>query len=422
MSLYFPLRNNITPKVLSLCFYIHFHLAYFAVWKPYLHTTLRLSNSRSSNAPKNRYVASTKRFPPMPKQHSMIPPDGYEPFLADVKERISAARVKAALAVNKELILLYWHIGTGILAKQAEEGWGSKVVTRLAKDLRREFPDMTGLSRSNLMAMRGFAEAWPDEQIVQQLVGQLPWGHNIRLLEKVKDPEARQWYIKKTVEHGWSRSMLLMQIETNLYQSQRSAVTNYERTLPKPQSDQERQILKSPYSFEFLTISEEAVERELEKALMTHIREFLLELGVGFSFVGSQVRLEIEGDEFFMDLLFYLLTLRCYVVIELKTTDFKPEYAGKMNFYVSAVDDLMRHPDDQPTIGIVLCKSSKKTIAEYALRNVSTPIAVSTHKLPKKLQDSLPTPEQLEMEMEAAVQAISEQAQKIDDPNSVDED
>jgi len=348
----------------------------------------------------------------MPKQPSTIPPDSYDVFFSDLKKRINTARVKAALAVNKELILLYWQIGTQILAKQAEEGWGSKIIAQLAKDLKREFPDMKGFSTRNLKYMRAFAEAWPDEQIVHQLGAQIPWKHNCILLEKIKNPEARQWYIQKTVEHGWSRSILAMQIETDLYQRQGSAVTNFERILPPAQSDLARQMLKDPYSLEFLTISEDVAERELERALVTHIREFLLELGVGFSFVGSQVRLEVEGDEFFMDLLFYHLKLRCYVVIELKTTDFKPEYAGKMNFYVSAVDDLMRHPDDQPTIGIVLCKSSKKTIAEYALRNVSTPIAVSTHKLPKKLQSSLPTPEQLEMEMEAAVNAIEAQSKK----------
>ena len=345
----------------------------------------------------------------------MIPPDSYELFLTDLKKRIRTAQVKAALAVNKELILLYWQIGRDILQRQAVEGWGGKVVTQLAKDLKREFPELRGFSRSNLMYMRTFAEAWPDEQIVHQLGGQIPWKHNCVLLEKVKDSDARRWYIQKTVEHGWSRAVLMMQIETGLYQRQGSAVTNFERTLPKPQSDLARQMLKDPYSFEFLTISEEAAERELEQALMTHIREFLLELGVGFSFVGSQFRLEVEGDEFFIDLLFYHLKLRCYVVIELKTTDFRPEYAGKMNFYVSAVDDLLRHPDDAPTIGIVLCKSSKKTIAEYALRNVSTPIAVSTHKLPKKLQDSLPTPEQLEMELESAMKELEAQKGSVDD-------
>ena len=245
-----------------------------------------------------------------------------------------------------------------------------------------------------------------------QAIAQIPWGHNQSLLNKLDNLEERVWYARKTVESGWSRNVLEIQIETGLYRRQGLAVTNFERMLPKPQSDLAQQMLKDPYSLEFLAVTEDVAERELEQALVTHIREFLLELGVGFSFVGSQVRLEVEGDEFFMDMLFYHLKLRCYVVIELKTTDFKPEYAGKMNFYVSAVDDLMRHPDDQPTIGIVLCKSSKKTIAEYALRNVSTPIAVSTHKLPKKLQDSLPAPEQLEMQMEAAVQAIEARSQK----------
>ena len=348
----------------------------------------------------------------MPKQPSLIPPDSYELFFNDLKKRISSARIKAALAVNQELILLYWQIGTQILAKQAEEGWGSKIIEKISKDLKRTFPDMKGFSPRNLKYMRALAGAYPDQSIVLQAIAQIPWGHNQSLLNKLDSLEERVWYARKTVESGWSRNVLEIQIETGLYRRQGLAVTDFERMLPKPQSDLAQQMLKDPYSLEFLAVSEDVAERELEQALVTHIREFLLELGVGFSFVGSQVRLEVEGDEFFMDMLFYHLKLRCYVVIELKTTDFKPEYAGKMNFYVSAVDDLMRHPDDKPTIGIVLCKSSKKTIAEYALRNVSTPIAVSTHKLPKKLQDSLPTPEQLEMEMEAAVQAIEAQSQK----------
>lgn len=347
--------------------------------------------------------------PAMPKQSSMIPPDSYELFLTNLKERIRTARVKAALAVNKELILLYWHIGTEILQRQEAEGWGSKIVTQLAKDLKREFPEMKGLSRTNLMYMRTFAEAWPDEQIVHQLGGQIPWKHNCVLLEKVKDPDARQWYIRKTVEHGWSRNVLVMQIETDLYKRQGSAVTNFERTLPKPQSDLARQMLKDPYSFEFLTISDEAAERELERGLVERIRDFLLELGTGFSFVGSQYYLNIGGEDFYLDLLFYHLELRCFVIIDLKMGDFKAEYSGKMNLYVSAVDDMLRKEHDNPTIGMVLCKSKNKTIAEYALRNVSTPIAVSTHKLPKKLQDSLPTPEQLEMELEAAVKEIEAQ-------------
>ena len=357
----------------------------------------------------------------MPKQPSMIPPDRYELFFNGLKKRISNARVKAALAVNQELVLLYWQIGKDILERQEAEGWGSKVVTQLSKDLKREFPEMKGFSPRNLKYMRAFAEAWSDEEIVQQLVAQIPWGHNVRILDKVKSHDAMRWYVQKTIENGWSRNVLTMHIETDLYQRQGSAVTNFERTLPKPQSDLARQMLKDPYSFEFLNISEKAAERELEQALMTHIREFLLELGIGFSFVGSQFRLEVSGNEFFIDMLFYHLKLRCYVVIELKTTEFKPEYVGKMNFYVSAVDDLLRHPDDQPTIGIVLCKSKDKVITEYALRNVSTPIGVSTHKLPKQLQDSLPTPEQLEMEMEAAVEAIESQTKQAGDRRSSDD-
>ena len=342
----------------------------------------------------------------------MIPPDDYELFFNDLKKQISNARVKASLAVNKELVLLYWQIGARILAKQNEEGWGSKVIPRLSKDFKREFPDMTGLSTRNLKYMRTFAEAWPDKTIVHQLGALIPWRHNCVLLEKVKDPEARQWYIQKTVEHGWSRNVLTMQIETDLYQRQGGAVTNFERTLPKPQSDLARQMMKDPYSFEFLTISDEAAERELERGLVERIRDFLLELGTGFSFVGSQHYLNIGGEDFYLDLLFYHLELRCFIIIDLKMGDFKAEYSGKMNLYVSAVDDMLRKEHDNPTIGMVLCKSKNKTIAEYALRNVNTPIAVSTHKLPKKLEDSLPTPEQLEIEMEAAVQAIEAKSEQ----------
>ena len=348
----------------------------------------------------------------MPKQPSMIPPDSYDVFFNDLKKRIDTARVKAALAVNQELILLYWQIGTQILEKQKEEGWGHKVIPRLSKDLKRTYPDMTGFSARNLGYMKRFAEAWPDSSILQQLAAKIPWFHNCVLLEKVKDTEARQWYIQKTVENGWSRNVLSMQIETDLYKRQGDAVTNFERTLPKPQSDLARQMMKDPYSFEFLTISEEAAERELERGLVERIKDFLIELGTGFSFVGSQYYLNIGGEDFYLDLLFYHLELRCFIIIDLKMGDFKAEYSGKMNLYVSAVDDMLRKEHDNPTIGMVLCKSKNKAIAEYALRNVNTPIAVSTHKLPKKLQDSLPTPEQLQLEMEAAVQAIEAQSQK----------
>ena len=354
----------------------------------------------------------------MPKQPSLIPSDQYEVFLTDLKERIRTAQVKAALAVNQELILLYWQIGTRILATQEQEGWGNKVIPKLARDLKREFPEMKGFSARNLSYMKRFAKAWPEESILQQLAAKIPWFHNCVLLEKVKDAEARHWYIKKTVENGWSRNVLTMQIETDLYQRQGGAVTNFERTLPKPQSDLARQILKDPYSFQFLTISDKAAERELERGLVAHIRDFLLELGTGFAFVGSQYYLNIGGEDFYLDLLFYHLELRCFVIIDLKMGDFKAEYSGKMNLYVSAVDDMLRKEGDNPTIGMVLCKSKNKTIAEYALRNVNTPIAVSTHRaasireLPKQLQDNLPSPEQLQIEMEAAVQAIEAQSQK----------
>ncbi|NER84537.1 MAG: DUF1016 domain-containing protein [Leptolyngbya sp. SIO1D8] len=335
--------------------------------------------------------------------------DSYIKLLDELKRQIRSAQVKATLAVNRELILLYWQIGQEILTRQQQQGWGSKVVTRLAKDLKREFPDMKGFSRSNLLSMRAFAEAWPEEQIVQQLVGQIPWGHNVRLLEKVKNPQVRLWYIQQTIENGWSRNVLELQIESGLYQRQGVAIDNFERTLPKPQSDLVRSLLKDPYCFDFLTISKDAQERELENALVAHIRDFLLELGVGFSFMGSQYPIEVSNKEYRIDLLFYHTRLRCYVIIDLKMGEFEPAFSGQINFYVSAVDDLLRHPDDQPSIGIVLCKSKDKMVAEYALRNLNTPIAVSTHRLPEDLEAQLPSVEQLEMELETAIQKIEGQ-------------
>lgn len=340
----------------------------------------------------------------MPKSSALFPDDeNYFSLLDGLKKRIRTVQVRAALAVNAELILLYWHIGREILARQQKGGWGGKVIDRLAKDLKREFPDMKGFSPRNLKYMRAFADAYPREQIVQEALAQIPWYHNIALLEKLKDPEQRLWYARKTVENGWSRNILTLQIESGLYQRQGGAITNFERTLPTPQSDLAQQLIKDPYHLDFLSLSDSVQERELESALVKHIRDFLLELGVGFAFVGSQYRLEVAGNEYFIDLLFYHLKLRCYIVIDLKVTEFRPEYTGKMNFYVSAVDDLLRHSDDQPTIGIILCKSKDRTIAEYALRNLDTPIAVSTHQLPKQLKESLPSVEQLEMELETAI-------------------
>lgn len=330
--------------------------------------------------------------------------DGYDVFLTDIKNRIRTAQVKAALAVNQELILLYWHIGREILTRQQQQGWGAKVIDQLSKDLRREFPQVKGFSRTNLLYMRAFAEAYPDLQIVQQLAGQIPWFHNCVLLDKVKDPQHRRWYIEKTIQNGWSRAVLEHQIESRLLERTGTAITNFERTLPKPQSDLAQQLVKDPYNFEFLGIGEEAKERDLEQALLRHMRDFLLELGVGFSFMGNQYHLEVGGEDFYIDLLFYHVRLRCYIVIELKMTEFKPEYSGKMNFYVAVVDDQLRHPQDQPTIGIILCKSRNKTVIEYALRDMNQAIGVSTYHLgeplPEQLQACLPTAEQLQQELE----------------------
>lgn len=328
--------------------------------------------------------------------------EGYDNFLHDLKQRIQTAQVKAALSVNRELILLYWAIGREILACQAAEGWGTKVIERLAKDLRREFPDMKGLSRTNLLYMRAFAEAYPDEAIVQQLVGQIPWGHNIRILDMVKEPETRLWYIQQTITNGWSRNILGMQIESRLHERQGGAITNFAKSLPKPQSDLAQQLLKDPYNFDFLTLSSDAQERDLENALVEHIRNFLLELGLGFAFLGSQYPIEVDGKEYKLDLLFYHIHLRCFVVIDLKMGEFQPEYTGKMNFYVAVVDDRLRYETDNPTIGLILCKSKSKMTAEYALRNVSTPIGVATHQLPDSLKPNLPSIEQLEAELGAA--------------------
>jgi predicted nuclease of restriction endonuclease-like (RecB) superfamily len=332
--------------------------------------------------------------------------DNYGILLDRLKRRIRGAQLQAALAINAELIMLYWNIGNEIVDRQKEKGWGAKVIDRLAKDLKQEFPDMSGFSTRNLKYMRTFAEAYPDGAIVQRCVAQLPWRHNIALLEKLQTPEQRLWYAQQASENGWSRDILVMQIESGLYTRQGEAVTNFERTLPKPQSDLAQQLLKDPYNLNFLSLERDAQERDLEKALVAHIRDFLLELGVGFSFMGSQYRLEVAGDEFFIDMLFYHVKLRCYVVIDLKMSEFKPEFSGKMNFYVSAVDELLRHSDDQPTIGIILCRDKNKTVVEYALRNVSAPIAVTTHRLPKQLTNDLPTVEQLEMEMNTAVSQL----------------
>ncbi|RCJ16172.1 hypothetical protein A6S26_33915 [Nostoc sp. ATCC 43529] len=337
----------------------------------------------------------------------------YDAFLSILKQRIRTAQVRAALAVNQELVLLYWQIGREILQRQQDEGWGTKVIERIAKDLKREFPLIKGFSRTNLLYMRAFASAYPDDQFVQQAAGQIPWFHNCVLLDRVKAPEQRVWYIQQTIENGWSRAILEMQIESRLYERQGSAVTNFSQTLPKPQSDLAQQLIKDPYNFDFLTLGKEAQERDLERALVDRIRDFLLELGAGFSFVGSQYPIEVSSQEYRLDLLFYHLKLRCFVIIDLKMVEFQPEFSGKMNFYVSAVNAILRHPDDQPTIGIILCKSKNKTVAELALQGMTQPIGVSTHRIgrdvPEQLKSILPMVEQLEMELDTAAAELERQ-------------
>ena len=349
-------------------------------------------------------------------------PKGYAALLKELKERIRAARLRSALAVNQELILLYWSIGKDILVRQGQEGWGTRIVDQLSADLHRDFPEMTGLSSRNLKYMRAFAEAYPDPSFVQQVVAQLPWGHNVRLLELAKDPLEREWYARQTIEHGWSRNIFVHQIESRLFHRQGKAITNFDRTLPPYQSELAQEIIKDPYCFDFLSIGPGMLERDLERGLLEHLRSLILELGKGFSFVGSQYHLEVAGQDYYLDLLFYHLRLRCFVVIDLKIEEFKPEFAGKMNFYLSAVDDQLRHADDQPSIGIILCKGRNEVIVEYALRDSLKPMGVAEYRvsgaLPAQLQSELPTAAdfarefpymsmvQLKIEIETAIRAL----------------
>ncbi len=319
----------------------------------------------------------------------------YGDFLQSLKTRIQQAQIRAALAVNRELVLLYWQVGREILESQKEQGWGAKVIEQLSKDLRSEFPEMKGFSIRSLKYMRSFAENYPDEQFVQAVLAQITWYHNITLLDKVKDAKQREFYISKTIENGWSRNVLVLQIESKLYERQGKAVTNFEITLPPAQSGLAIQLLKDPYNFDFLTLHDAAVERDLEKALLQNLRKFLIELGVGFAFVGSQYYLEVGEQDFYIDLLFYHLKLRAFVVIDLKMREFKPEDAGKMSFYLTATDKMLKHETDAPTIGIILCKTKNKLVAEYALQNINSPIGVSemqlAEALPENLKGSLPT-------------------------------
>lgn len=329
---------------------------------------------------------------------------GYGELLQNLKSEIQQARMKAHLAVNKEMITLYWKIGNQILERQKEEGWGSKVIENISKDLRKEFPEMKGLSYQNISYMRQFAIEYNKITFLQQAIGEIPWGHNITIFSKIKDQTQRIWYANKSIEHGWSRNILAHQIELGLFEREGKAISNYSCALPSMQSDLAHQLLKDPYKFDFLSLGTEAHEREIEKELVKHIEKFLLELGAGFAFVGKQYQIQVADDSYYIDLLFYHLKLRSYVVIELKAGQFKPEYTGKLNFYLSAVDDILRHPDDNASIGILLCKDKGDKIkAEYALRDMNKPIGLAEYKigqsLPKNIRTALPTIQEIEDEL-----------------------
>ena len=330
--------------------------------------------------------------------------NNYHSFLVSLKNRIHSSQQRAALAVNSELVLLYWEIGNEIEKRQADQGWGAKVIDRLASDLRSAFPQMKGFSPRNLIYMPQFSICWPDFVITQQVAAQLPWSHHCLLLDKVNDDQIRQWYVRSAIEFGWSRAVLQVQIESKLHARQGQATSNFSKTLPAPQSDLAKAVLKDPYCFDFLTLGEQVNERDLENGLVSHVQKFLLELGVGFAYVGRQYLLEVGGQEYFIDLLFYHLKLRCFVVVELKMGSFKPEYAGKMNFYLSAVDDMLKHNTDQPSIGLILCKENNRIVAEYALRDMSKPMGIAEWKtdqiIPAEFKGQLPTIEELEGELQ----------------------
>lgn len=347
-----------------------------------------------------------------PKKVAAIPA-GYADWLADIKTRVQAARSRAALAANAELVQLYWQIGDEILQRQKSANWGDRVLDRLAGDLREDFPEMKGFSSRNLKYMRYFAEHCPERAFGQQPAAQLPWFHIVTLLTKLPTAETRAWYAEQAVAGGWSRVTLELSIKRGEHKRKGKAVTNFQARLPSPHSQLAQETLKDPYLFDFLSLGEDAHEREIENALIRHITTFLLELGSGFAFMGRQYRLEVNGNEFFVDLLFYHTRLKCYVVVELKATAFKPEHAGQLNFYLTAVDRQVKAPDDQPTIGLLLCKTQDRLVAEYALSGIEKPIGVAEYELvralPEQLMTSLPTVEQLESELGAIEQVSSQE-------------
>jgi predicted nuclease of restriction endonuclease-like (RecB) superfamily len=333
------------------------------------------------------------------KPEAEVDTQRYQAFVNDLKSKIREARHRTALSVNRELVLLYWNIGREILGRQDREGWGAKIIDRLAKDLLGAFPEMKGLSARNLKYMRAFAEAWTDLDLVQQVASQLPWGHNMLILDSCGAPEERTWYARQTIEHGWSRNVLSHQIDSGLFSRQGKAATNFARTLPSSQSELAQQLIKDPYDFEFLPQSTKLLERDLHRGLVDNLCALILELGKGFAFVGSQYPLEVGNNDYYLDLLFYHLRLRAFIVLEIKVEEFKPEFAGKMSFYLSAVDDTLRHATDAPSIGIILCKGRDHVTVEYALRDTTKPMGVVEYRLartlPTPFKNDLPTAEEL---------------------------
>jgi predicted nuclease of restriction endonuclease-like (RecB) superfamily len=367
-------------------------------------TVKRKPTSKPDDVRRSLGRATDQAAFPAPSPVSSMPPD-YASLLRDIKQRIQQGRLQTVLAANSAMVLLYWDIGRAILERQGQEGWGAKVIDRLAADLRRAFPDMRGLSPRNLKYMRAFAAAWPDQSIVQRVIAQIPWRQNIALLERVEDHTTRLWYAEQTIRNGWSQPILCLQIQGRTHERLGKATSNFKAMLPPADSDLATQVFKDPYLFDFLGTADPRREHEVEQALVDHIQRFLLELGAGFAFVGRQVLLEVGDQDFYVDLLFYHLKLRCYVVIELKVVPFDPAFVGQLNLYLSAVDDLLRHPDDKPTIGLLLCREKNRLVVEYALRDIAKPIGVAewetkiVETLPDNLKGSLPTVEEIEAEL-----------------------
>jgi len=337
------------------------------------------------------------------KRNEIVDPNSYTKFLEHIKKDIQDSQLRATMSITKELIDLYWRIGKMLSEKVLSESWGSKTMERIVRDLISLFPNISGFSYRNLKFMRQFADSYP-QGIRETAVSLIPWGHNILLMQKVQEEKKRLWYAQQAVENGWSRSMMLMWVESNLYERQGKAITNFKKTLPSSESDLAVQMMKDPYNLAFVTLDKNYRERELELGLIEHIQKFLLELGQGFAFVGRQVSLVVDGREYFVDLLFYHLKLRRYIVIEMKAREFDPKDISQINFYMSAVDDHLRNPGDELTIGMIFCKTKQNFTVEYALRDFNKPIGVAEYEvtlvesLSKELRESLPTIEDIEAE------------------------